>query len=55
MGIAALHPSYEDATPRAFSRRIAPELLHYRFALKSRGRRECRVPAGTRGLVCNVH
>ena len=26
-----------------------------RFALKSRGRRECRAPAGTRGLVCNVH
>ena len=24
----------------------------YRFALKARGRRECRVPAGTRGLVC---
>ena len=36
----------------AFSRRISPEVLQFVHALQSRGRRECRAPAGTRGLVC---
>ena len=32
----------------------APEVC-WNFALESRGRRESRVPAGTRGLVCKMH
>ena len=34
---------------------FAPEVFLQSCRPQRRGRRECRVPAGTRGLVCNVH
>ena len=53
MGFAALYPSYERRE-FAFSRRILARALSIEPFAPVRGRRECRVPAGTRGLVCNV-
>jgi hypothetical protein len=38
----------------AISQRAAPEVCMNLVPPKTRGRRECRAPAGTRGLVCKM-
>ena len=42
-----------EDTLRLLAAHCARAFAH-RFAHQIRGRRECRVPAGTRGLVCNI-
>jgi len=54
MGIAALHPSYENDF--AISRRVSPELCIFFALLENRGRREDRVlaaPAVPRAICAN--
>ena len=48
------HRHCERRRAAASSRRISPELCCLRYALQERGRREGRVPAGTRGPLCEA-
>jgi len=56
--VSASLPRNEDCTLQTYLRVLAAHharALQFVHALQSRGRRECRVSADTRGLVCNVH
>ncbi|PSO16164.1 hypothetical protein C7G42_25775, partial [Bradyrhizobium sp. MOS003] len=60
MGTLALCPPYETKLTActhafAFSRRISPELCLVSLPSDPRGRREGRVPAGTRGPLREMH